>query len=367
MTTELAKRSTVQPSDLMQLRTVADLQTMGQMMAKSGFFASSREAAQAMVQIQCGQELGIPPFAAMSGIHVINGKLCISAGTIAAMIKRSGKYDYKVITWTNEACSVRFFERGEVCGPDSTFTLPDAATAGLLNNQTWKKFPRNMLFARCITNGARMYCAEIFLGPIYEPSEMGATVGEDGEILSLPAAAVEAEPVAPPASTYTRADLAALVSHWSGVPASDADSFFSAFQQIAKGAGVPVAKGGRLADEQLETICKWAAATMRTGLTWCEYTTAKPAPAAPVSGGLVKITGVTRVGKRHRIDADAGEFYTFSSTVAKQATLAIGALCRVNFTDGEHGRTVTELVQVDPPATAGDHEQDVFATIGGAK
>ena len=51
------------------------------------------------------------------------------------------------------------------------------------------KFARNMLYARCLTNGARWYCPDVYAGGIYTPEEMGAIVDGDGEVLnySLPA------------------------------------------------------------------------------------------------------------------------------------------------------------------------------------
>ena len=49
------------------------------------------------------------------------------------------------------------------------------------------KFPRNMLFARSLSNGVKWFCPDIFLGaPVYTPDELGATVDEQGEVIELP-------------------------------------------------------------------------------------------------------------------------------------------------------------------------------------
>jgi hypothetical protein len=64
--------------------------------AESGMFTDVKSAAQAIVKIQAGQEIGIPPFASMTGIHIIQGKPTIGAGLIASRVKGSGKYDYRV-------------------------------------------------------------------------------------------------------------------------------------------------------------------------------------------------------------------------------------------------------------------------------
>jgi len=123
---------------------------------------------QAFVKIQAGQEIGIPPFAAMSGIHIIQGKPTIGAGLIAATVKGSGKYDYKVDVMNDKICSVDFYQGKEKIG-NSTITNEDAKKALTKNID---KFPKNMLFARAISNGVKWYCPDVFSGPIYVPEEM---------------------------------------------------------------------------------------------------------------------------------------------------------------------------------------------------
>ena len=72
------------------------MQSMAKTMAESGFFADIKQVAQAMVKIQAGRELGLPPFASMSGIHIVQGKPVLGANLIATMVKNSGRYDYRV-------------------------------------------------------------------------------------------------------------------------------------------------------------------------------------------------------------------------------------------------------------------------------
>lgn len=159
-----------------------DLMTLGAMCAQSGFFQDARDAAQAVVKIQYGSELGIGPIAAMQGIHVIKNKLSISAALMAALIKKSGRYDYRV-KQAPSLCTVIFFEGGKEIGR-SEFGHDDAKRAGL-GGENYQKFPQNMYFARAMSNGARMHCADVFLGPIYTPEELGALVNEDGEIIDV--------------------------------------------------------------------------------------------------------------------------------------------------------------------------------------
>ena len=75
----------------------SDMSQLAKVFAESGMFSDSKSVAQAIVKIQAGQELGIPPFASMSGVHIIQGRPAIGAGLMAGKVKSSGKYDYKVI------------------------------------------------------------------------------------------------------------------------------------------------------------------------------------------------------------------------------------------------------------------------------
>ena len=38
----------------------------------------------------------------------------------------------------------------------------------------WRKYPKNMLFARAISNGVKWHCPDVMNGqPVYTPDEMG--------------------------------------------------------------------------------------------------------------------------------------------------------------------------------------------------
>jgi hypothetical protein len=146
--------------------------TLGKTLAASGYFSDTRDAAQAAVKVLAGQELGLGPIASMTGIYIVKGRVTMSANLMAAQIKRSGRYNYRVTTMTNEAVVVEFYENGQSIGV-SSYTADDAKAAGLWgSSDPWKKSPRNMLFARAMSNGAKWFCPDIFAGPVYTPDEM---------------------------------------------------------------------------------------------------------------------------------------------------------------------------------------------------
>jgi hypothetical protein len=181
-----------------------ELSTMqlGQVLANSGYFQDAKDAAQAIVKVLAGREMGIGPVASMTGIYLVKGRVTLSANLMAAQIKRSGKYNYVIRRMDDAGCEIAFFEGKEQIGI-STFTEADAKAAQLLGGDNWKKFPRNMYFARAMSNGAKWYTPDVFSGPIYTPDELNATAAtyeptvvdvQTGEILNTP------EPVQPTAT-----------------------------------------------------------------------------------------------------------------------------------------------------------------------
>lgn len=166
--------------------------------ADSGMFADTRGMAMCAVKIQAGAEIGISPFASMNGLHIIQGKITMSAGMISMLIKRSGKYNYRVTEHTDETCSIKFTESGQECGI-STFSVSDAKAAQIFSNPMWNKYRRNMLFSRAVSNGAKWYCADVFGGPVYTPDELDNNVQytSEGDVIT---SSFQPEPTPTPAS-----------------------------------------------------------------------------------------------------------------------------------------------------------------------
>ena len=156
-----------------QPRNMQELSEFARMASASGFFGDAREAAQAMVKIAAGAEMGIAPIQAMTSIHVIKGKISLSANLVAAMLKRAG-YHYDVEWKGRDAVLINFYAPDKSFLGESSFSMDDAQQAGLLSNPTWKKFPRNMLFSRALMNGARWYAPDVALG-LYDPDELAGS------------------------------------------------------------------------------------------------------------------------------------------------------------------------------------------------
>jgi|GEM_PF-1430272 len=177
----------------LKVQTMDDLSRLSKMMATSGFFDDCKEAAQAGVKILAGMEMGLGAFASLTGIHLIKGKPTIGANLMAAKVKASGKYNYRVLEHTATVCRIAFYEHKEQIGV-SEFTTDDAAKMG---TQHMNKFPKNMLFARAMSNGIKWYAPDIFLGaPVYTPDELGAAVDDDGNYIDV-VQTTQSQPVQP--------------------------------------------------------------------------------------------------------------------------------------------------------------------------
>ena len=182
---EIVKYQPVQEIDIDEIKRVA------MMMVCSDFFQVGKDQTQAIAQIGvkilAGREMGYGAFASVQGIHVIQGKPTVSANLMAAAVKAHPRYNYKVVEMTDDKVSIQFYEDGQPSGV-SEFTKADATLAGLTGKDIWKKFPRNMLFSRALSNGVRWFTPDVFNGStMYTPDEIDADVTIDmatGEVIT---------------------------------------------------------------------------------------------------------------------------------------------------------------------------------------
>lgn len=185
--------------------TYDEVERAAKAMVASGYFADTKAISQGIVKILAGQEIGFGPFASMNGVYIIQGKPSFGANMMAAAVKASGRYNYRVTEMTEKACEIAFFENGQQCG-SSRFTIEDAKKAGTKNLD---KFARNMLFARAMSNGVRWYCPDVMNGSaIYTPEELGVETDEDGKPLEpIITEVIEVEPVQEKSRSQINAEL----------------------------------------------------------------------------------------------------------------------------------------------------------------
>jgi hypothetical protein len=160
-------------------------------LANSGLLPAAyrRNPANVLYALEYGEMLGLSPMAAITGVHVIEGKPSASAGLISGLVRRAG---HKLrVSGTNKSATCVIIRSDDPDHPCAvTWTLkrnaddnPSAEEAQLLGKQVWKNYPASMLKSRAITQCARDACEEALFGLHYTPEELGAEVDEDGAIL----------------------------------------------------------------------------------------------------------------------------------------------------------------------------------------
>ena len=168
------------------LSNLNDFVSFGKIMVESGMFPDVKTTAQAVVKMQAGAELGLPPLYSLQHVFITSqGKLTIDAAIMATLIKRSGTYDYQILEHTDQQCSIQMLQNGQKLGQPVVFTLDDAKRAGLTGKDPWQKYPKNLLFARAISNAARWYCPHL-IGSAYTPEEMASAGGVEVRVIEEP-------------------------------------------------------------------------------------------------------------------------------------------------------------------------------------
>lgn len=167
---------------------------IAEVFVQSGFFKDIKQQSQAIVKIMLGRELGLKEIQSMLSINMVEGRPEVAAATLGAIVKRSGKYDYRVTEHTADACTIEFFEKSSGARESigiSRFEMADATQAGLAGKFNYQHYPKNMMFCRAMSNGVKWYCLDAVGGvPIYTEGE----IVEEREALGLPATPA-AEPV----------------------------------------------------------------------------------------------------------------------------------------------------------------------------
>ena len=159
-----------------------DPMSVAQVFKASGMFPDIQSEAAACAKIIIGRGLGLSDYDAMTGLHIIKGKAVLAANLMAAAIKRAGKYDYRAAC-TDTECSIVFFGRSpenkwEEIGT-TTFSMDDAKRAQL-GGDNWRKWPKAMLFARCISSGYKQHCPDALgAAPVYVEAHGETEISEE--------------------------------------------------------------------------------------------------------------------------------------------------------------------------------------------
>lgn len=146
---------------------------------------------QATYIIALGRDFGLNAAQSLQALDLIGGRPAMRA-TYKALFLRQAGYSWKVVKHDDTICKYRFYLKGEVITDaddkplDVSFSIEEATKAGYVENARGKeekdgkkkpgnydKIPKNMLFARMISNFQRWHA----------PDVIGASVPEVGELV----------------------------------------------------------------------------------------------------------------------------------------------------------------------------------------
>jgi hypothetical protein len=113
------------------------------------------------------RELGLPPMMCLNGgLYTFDGKVTMSAQLMNMMIVNAG-HRADVLQLTDKICKIRFVRRDRQKGHGDTFeydfTIDMASKAGYLSKTNWKTSPRDMLYSRCLSGGARKFMPDVIM------------------------------------------------------------------------------------------------------------------------------------------------------------------------------------------------------------
>jgi len=148
--------------------SLVELQQMGVAIAASNLYGIKKPE-EFIALALVAQAEGRHPAIVARDYHIISGKPTLKADAILARFQDcGGKVDWK--KYANDACEAVFSHPsgGSVL---ISWSIEDAKKAGLTGNQTWSKYPRAMLRARCISEGVRTVFPAVLCG-IYTEEEV---------------------------------------------------------------------------------------------------------------------------------------------------------------------------------------------------
>lgn len=132
---------------------------------------------------------------ALQHIHVIGGKATMSHTMVGALLAQHGiiiewPEDFVMVNtgteekpvWVNRT-TVKFIHmcplRKKIVEKTSSTTYQQFMQQGLTSKENWQKMPKQMMRARTLTDGARKYFPDIFMGLAYTTEEIVDATGDE--------------------------------------------------------------------------------------------------------------------------------------------------------------------------------------------
>jgi hypothetical protein len=121
--------------------------------------------------ILAGQELGLPPVAALRSIDIIQGTPALRAHAMRGLVQSKG-HEVELIDSTPDKCVMRGRRAGKENWQTVTWDIPRAELMGLTSKGEWKKQPQTMLVARATGEICRLIASDVLHAMPYAAEEL---------------------------------------------------------------------------------------------------------------------------------------------------------------------------------------------------
>lgn len=166
-TTQLAQLG-LPPAD-----ELARIQQMAGLVAEGGMYPAYRGRPEAAATVMLkARELGLGAIQGLDAIHLVDGKVTLSAELMRALTLRAG-HQLDILEFTPTVCRVAGYRRDQDTATELAFTIEDAKRAGVAGRKNWQAYPQAMLLARATSMLCRAIFPDVLVGASYTPDELG--------------------------------------------------------------------------------------------------------------------------------------------------------------------------------------------------
>lgn len=154
----------------LQMRSAGDLMMFIRALCACGMAPDNKGENDLLIRAHYGMSLGLDPMRAVQSIYVVRNRPCVWGAAIPGLILASGKckrWEVSIVgsTGSDDYGVQVITERHDVSGVNTfQFTMADARRANLLNKDTWKGYPADMMRWKAIGRAATSVFGDVLYG-----------------------------------------------------------------------------------------------------------------------------------------------------------------------------------------------------------
>jgi hypothetical protein len=164
--------------------TLEGAMALAKVISRSGLCpdALKNKDADVLVVLMRGKEMGLSAIQSLQNLHVIYGKIGMSADLMRARCQSHPDcVRFEIVSADDKQATVEILKAGWPQAQLVTFTMDEARKAGLVKTGGgYEKWTQDMLVARATSRAGRRYFPSVVAG-LYTPEELSTTNGGDPE------------------------------------------------------------------------------------------------------------------------------------------------------------------------------------------